>query len=1071
MVGFEIVEPTCAVPVADLKAKLDEVLKGALTKGVDLSNLADGFLEFAVDLGALNGSQLVETMKQCLEDSDKKKAGQRELVCIMVKKILEKWGPAPLPFIVELLRPCLVVCADKSGKSVQAAAETACTVIVDTMNDQGKKVKAIPILTSVLTNDQKHQTQATALQLITKVALDAPHEIGTCMPELVPYVAALLCDSRDNVAGGSKKAMETLCTSIDNTDVQPLIPALISALEKPAEVDECVQKLAATTFVQQVECNALAVIDPLLKRGFQSRNTATKRMCAKIIENMAKLVERPSDVAPFMPTLMPALERASDEISDPEARAVCANAKEVLDNKSKGVGMDPEVPKAQKDLVLAEFDKLLPRTSIAKEFYAMAMDYIAHECCALIDAQAMSPEEWKACVSPSLRPFVKSESVNEITTAMMKACEKFVTIQDVEEEEEDAEELCRCKFSLAYGSKVLLNNTDLRLKRGFRYGLLGPNECGKTTLMRSIANGQVEGFPSPDEVRTVFVEADILGELSHLSVVDYIFADERIRACGVPREDIHNVLGSVGFTEAMQTGGVTHLSGGWRMKLALARAMLQKADILLLDEPTNHLDVINVKWVEDYLNGLTNVTSIIVSHDSGLLERVCTHIIQIDALKLRLHKGNLTEFVKKVPAAKAYFELKSTKLKFRFPEPGILEGINSKGKAIIKMDDVRFTYPGAKRPQVAGVTIRCCLSSRVACIGPNGAGKSTIIKLLTGELEADAGSVWKHPNCRVGYIAQHAFAVVENHMDKTPNQYIQWRYKYGEDREALVKAAMKVSDNELKVMKQPIQHVWRSEDGLKEFKEKLVIDRLTGQRRVEKGTKNDFEYEVTFEGKPGSFTTWLRYEKLKTAGWEKAMKVVDEKAASRASGYNVPLTASNVEKHLEHLGLDREFGTHCRIGALSGGQKVKVVLAAALWNQPHIIILDEPTNYLDRESLGALADAIKSFEGGVVIISHNSEFTKAVCPETWVLTPATETEPAKLDLQGDAEWMKEAMKEKIEIKQIEEMVDAFGNTVKIAPTKKKALSRQEKKKLERKRAAQKANGEYYPGVNGSDDED
>jgi len=118
---------------------------------------------------------------------------------------------------------------------------------------------------------------------------------------------------------------------------------------------------------------------------------------------------------------------------------------------------------------------------------------------------------------------------------------------------------------------------------------------------------------------------------------------------------------------------------------------------------------------------------------------------------------------------------------------------------------------------------------------------------------------------------------------------------------------------------------------------------------------------------------------------DKACKKVDVKVAQAASGMFRPLTSSNVESHLKNVGLDAEFATHHRISALSGGQKVKVVLGAAMWMQPHLVILDEPTNYLDRESLGALADAIREFEGGVVIISHNNDFTTALCPETWVV--------------------------------------------------------------------------------------
>merc|ERR1711966_153055 len=130
-------------------------------------------------------------------------------------------------------------------------------------------------------------------------------------------------------------------------------------------------------------------------------------------------------------------------------------------------------------------------------------------------------------------------------------------------------------------------------------------------------------------------------------------------------------------------------------------------------------------------------------------------------------------------------------------------------------------------------------------------------------------------------------------------------------------------------------------------------------------------------GQQGNY--WMTKEQLCKAGWEKVLKQLDERIALRATTFARPLTKENVQKHLADVGLAAEFSTHMRIGALSGGQKVKVVLAAALWQQPHMLILDEPTNYLDRESLGALATAIQEFEGGVVIISHNNEFCKTCC--------------------------------------------------------------------------------------------
>jgi len=521
--------------------------------------------------------------------------------------------------------------------------------------------------------------------------------------------------------------------------------------------------------------------------------------------------------------------------------------------------------------------------------------------------------------------------------------------------------------------------------------------------------------------------------------------------CNIKREDVRAMMLNVGFTERMCDNAVSTLSGGWRMKLALARAMLQRADILLLDEPTNHLDVKNVAWVKEYLKSLTNVTSVMVSHDSGLLNDVCTHIMQIKDLKLSIHKGNLAHFVEKHPEAKSFFELKSSKLKFKFPQPGFIEGVKSKGRPLMKMDDVAFTYPGNDTPTISEITVRVSLSSRVACVGVNGAGKSTMIKLLMSELEPQVGTVWKHPNVKVAYVAQHAFHHIEQHLGKTPNEYIRWRYEFGDDKEAIGKDTLKATEEEEKLMKTPVQVDYVDEKSGETKREKRVIEMLTGYRKEGRGKM--MEYECKWQNKSLDLNSYFPADKLEKIGFTKWMKIVDEKVAARQHAANRPATKDNVEKHLEDVGLDKEFGTHYRMSALSGGQKVKVVLAGAMWQQPHLVVLDEPTNYLDRESLGALADAIRSFEGGVVIISHNNQFCSELCPETWVL------EHGKLDCKGDPEWMAHAAAEKTTFKKVEELVDAFGNTVKVKEQKKEKYSRKELKAKEKLRKARIARGE------------
>merc|ERR1712100_386135 len=194
--------------------------------------------------------------------------------------------------------------------------------------------------------------------------------------------------------------------------------------------------------------------------------------------------------------------------------------------------------------------------------------------------------------------------------------------------------------------------------------------------------------------------------------------------------------------------------------------------------------------------------------------------------------------------------------------------------------------------------------------------------------------------------------------------------------------------------------------------------------------RGGFEYEVRWEGLTHTQNSFLSSSKLKKQGWAKAMRLTDEEIALAASQYHNPLTSSNVEKFLDSFGLEPEFASHSRIGALSDGQKVKVVLAGSMWNQPHIVILDEPTNYLDRDSLGALSKAIEKFHGGVVMITHNDEFCRELCPERWVL------ENGRLDCQGDTEWMNNALKQMVEVEPIAtERKDEAGNVIKISQAK------------------------------------
>jgi len=948
---------------------------------------------------------------------------------------------------------CLAACIEQGGhksKNVVAAATDAALAICLNINPFAMK-SLLPIIFSKLPVEKKWPIRELALKCIASFGVTCPKQLGIALPLIVPEVTACMWDTKKQIKKASTDAMREALKVIGNKDIEHMTEKILTAITKPKEVPEIMHQMAGVTFVQSVESPALAMVVPLLLRGLREKSTATKRQSAVIINNMSKLVDDPVDAAPFLPLLLPALETNASSIPDPEARGVTEKAVEQMvrlqELADKAVSTRGDVSK-----ISAEFKKAYGADD-ATGGLEMCIAHASVIGTCLMDLHFMDELQWKKNLTPTFSSYydaAKSDSTIEIVRAAAEAMMEPVEEEDVE----DGDELCNCNFTLAYGTKILLHNTKMRLLRGNKYGLLGGNDSGKTTLMRSIANNQVEGFPDSADVRTVFVEADIQGEQSHLSCIDYILVDPKIIALGCTREDVREMLSHVGFVpdgKAKPDHAVSTLSGGWRMKLALARAMLQKADILLMDEPTNHLDVINVAWVKKYLNSLTDVTAIIVSHDSGLLNDCCTNVLQIENLKLHNYKGNLDEFVKIKPSARAYFSFTESKLKFRFPQPGPIEGVKSKGKALMKMNKCTYTYPINDTPTLFDISVQVSLSSRVACVGENGAGKSTMIKLLVGEIEPQTGLVWKHPNARIAYVAQHAFHHIECHLTKTPNEYIRWRYANdGEDKESLVKVTMQFSDEEITLQKTPYAIQFTDEETGKVTKVKKVVGELVGGRKTNK--QKDYEYEVRYAGSNVDSGEYLPAKTLKKMGWDKAMKAVDMKIAQRAGLYVRPLSAKNVEKHLEDVGLDKEFGTHYRMSALSGGQKVKVVLAAAMWNQPHILILDEPTNYLDRESLGALAGAIEVFDGGVVMITHNNEFCSKLCPETWVM------DSGHLETKGDAEWMLKQDTKIEDQQQLTEVTDASGNVTKLKGQKKK-LSKKEEKQLVKKIKSKLKNGD------------
>jgi elongation factor 3 len=933
--------------------------------------------------------------------------------------------------------------ADKMP-AVRTAAVEAVRSYVANMNPWATAL-ILPALLHEIKTAGKWQVKTGSIVALNQLVKSAPVQTAKLMPDIVPVLAEAIWDTKKDVKDAARDSLKQACALVSNKDIERFIPALIKALINPVEeVPNTIQLLSATTFVSEVDSPTLSLMVPLLSRGLSEKLTATKRKVAVIVDNMAKLVDSHITVRPFIPKLLPGLIKVESTIGDPEARSVVARAIATLrqvgkiPEESDGTDLTPIKHADEKQLahsLVGIYKKL------GSEISAGNLDtmYASNLATNLVIAKNFDVPEWD-----TLAPYLAfaNSTVDPITVArewVVKSATEDSDDHEVPEDEEEGEDLCNCQFSLAYGAKILLNTATLRLKRGHRYGLCGKNGTGKSTLMRAITNGQVEGFPSPDEVRTFYVEHDIDGSEEDTSVLDFILSDKRVEAS---KEEIIETLASVGFSDERQKQSIGSLSGGWKMKLALARAMLFKADILLLDEPTNHLDVVNVAWLENYLTNLKTCTSIIVSHDSGFLNNTITDVLHLNRFKLKRYRGNLEKFVQQVPEAKSYYTLEAAEdYKFKLPDPPLLEGVKTKEKSLLKMRKVGFQYPGSAVQQLHDITLQVSLSSRVAVLGPNGSGKSTLVKLLIGDMEQNkGGEIWKHPNLVIGYVAQHAFHHIDNHLDKTPLEYMLWRYQTGEDLEEMSKANRIITEEEEKKMKEGANMVVEGQ--------KRIIDEIITRKKL----KQSYEYEVSFKGLSSSENIWVPRDELVKRGFEKKVIEVDTREAQRL-GLLRPLVRREIEKHMADFGLEPEFVSHNTMRGLSGGQKVKIVLGAATWRRPHIMCLDEPTNYLDRESLAALIEALKAFEGGVLVITHNRDFSESICKEVWAMRDG------RLEASGH-NWVEgQGSGPRIDKKEGEEDVqyDAMGN--KIENKKQKKMTAAEARKAKKDRMARRKRGE------------
>lgn len=604
----------------------------------------------------------------------------------------------------------------------------------------------------------------------------------------------------------------------------------------------------------------------------------------------------------------------------------------------------------------------------------------------------------------------EAPSLNElpyISEAVVRAVMGEAFDAHADGHDEDDEMLLRVEnLLLMYGAgHLLLKDTTLEMRKNCRYGVVGHNGAGKTTLMKEIAAHRIVGMP-PD-IKCVHVDDSKLGEMSksYLNALEYCI--KMAKEIGVNDAGRETLL-KVGFDEAKLSDPVSELSTGWRMRLTLAVSMLKHADLVLLDEPTNHLDEESVRWLSDYILSITSSSVMVISHEPKFLNKICTHVVAYVDKKLEYTEGNFDIFAQKKGLSREQIDaMLSGNLSFdtkkegeeedegdapkvaapvtgppklTFPIPGSMEGVKTGSKSVLEVKHVSFRYSKDKEFLLQDCTGKLSLSSRVAICGRNGCGKSTLMTLLCSELtpsenkDGGHGEVWRHHNLRLAYMKQDHLKALGPFFDTSPFVYITERFKEGYDGD-LQRRLVEPEDEE---------EASRRKELAKQYgKYGNEVADLISRTKV----GNHLAYEVRWAGLDDPKQNTVEpISKLKAMGLDKVIIACDERIAAKAAGLDQrPLTRREIVRHCEAFGIDEEMCCNRQIRGFSAGQKVRLSLAAMFWTKPHFIALDEPTNYLDVETVDALGKALTTFRGGIIMIEPKSDFVERICNERWLI--------------------------------------------------------------------------------------
>ncbi|MFT7813805.1 ATP-binding cassette sub-family F member 2 [Arapaima gigas] len=393
-------------------------------------------------------------------------------------------------------------------------------------------------------------------------------------------------------------------------------------------------------------------------------------------------------------------------------------------------------------------------------------------------------------------------------------------------------------LSLTFHGQELLSDTSLELNSGRRYGLIGLNGTGKSMLLSAMGHREI---PIPEHIDIYHLTREMPpSEKSALQCVMDVDEErillekeaerlahedseceklmelyERLEELDADKAEVRasRILHGLGFTPAMQRKKLKDFSGGWRMRVALARALFIKPFMLLLDEPTNHLDLDACVWLEEELRQFKRIL-VLISHSQDFLNGVCTNIIHLHQRKLKYYTGNYDQYVKtreeleenqmkrynweqdQIAHMKNYiarFGHGSAKLarqaqsKEKTLQKMVASGLTERvvndktlsfyfspcGKIpppVIMVQNVSFRYSDAGPFIYKNLEFGIDLDTRVALVGPNGAGKSTLLKLLAGELLPSDGMIRKHSHVKIGRYHQHLTEQLE--LDLSPLEYM-----------------------------------------------------------------------------------------------------------------------------------------------------------------------------------------------------------------------------------------------------------------------------------------------------------